>query len=188
MLNHANPALASGSNNGRTLVLLLPSSNPPPWTRMAAGNGPGPSGMCRSSSTGLPPGLAYSTSFLSTGAPVRVAAEAIARMRADLHMQGDSIRTGGDQHCRLAGIACEGTPDCHYGVKHGIRPVIEFNRDAQRTAGEGPVIITRLGEPALSVTGHAGAGRVRRLARNSKKPPCSHDWLPPHSCRPRGLI
>src|ERR1700733_15241197 len=83
MLNHANPALASGSNNGRTLVLLLPSSNPPPWTRMAAGNGPGPSGTCRSSSTGLPPGRADLTSLLSIGAPVKVAAQAIAKMKVE---------------------------------------------------------------------------------------------------------
>src|ERR1700679_1364362 len=108
MLNHANPALASGSNKGLTLVLLLPSSKPPPWTRMAAGNGPGPSGTCRSSSTGLPPGRAYSTSFLSIGAAGTVAAQAIARIRADFHMQADSIRTGGDAYCRLAGAVHKG--------------------------------------------------------------------------------
>src|ERR1017187_6231625 len=94
MLNQAKPASLSGSNSGRTLVLLLPSSNPPPWIRMAAANGPGPSGTCRSSSNGWPPGRAYSTSFLSRGAAARVAAQAIARMKAGVRMEDDCTRGG----------------------------------------------------------------------------------------------
>src|ERR1039457_5943433 len=94
MLNQAKPASLSGSNSGRTLVLLLPSSNPPPWIRMAAANGPGPSGTCRSSSNGWPTGRAYSTSFLSRGAAARVAAQAIARMKAGVRMEDDCIRGG----------------------------------------------------------------------------------------------
>src|ERR1039457_1256333 len=54
---------------------------------MAAGNGPGPSGTCRSRSTGLPPGRVYSTSFWSTAAADSVAAQAIARMEMDLRME-----------------------------------------------------------------------------------------------------
>src|ERR1022692_4763631 len=94
MLNQAKPASLSGSNSSRTLVLLLPSSNPPPWIRMAAANGPGPSGTCRSSSNGWPPGRAYSTSFLSRGAAARVAAQAIARMKAGVRMEDDCTRGG----------------------------------------------------------------------------------------------
>jgi len=43
MLNHANPALAGTSNSGWTLVLFAALVDPPPCTRMAAGNGPSPS-------------------------------------------------------------------------------------------------------------------------------------------------
>src|SRR5689334_19749867 len=77
MLNQAKPASASGWKSGRTLVLLLPSSNPPPCTRMAAGNGPAPSGTCRSSSNFLPPASPYATSLWSSGAPANTAAHAI---------------------------------------------------------------------------------------------------------------
>src|ERR1035441_3316026 len=94
MLNQAKPGRLDGAHSCRTLVLLLPSSNPPPWIRMAAANGPGPSGTCRSSSNGWPPGRAYSTSFLSRGAAARVAAQAIARMKAGVRMEDDCIRGG----------------------------------------------------------------------------------------------
>src|ERR1035441_9353646 len=94
MLNQAKPGRLDGAHSCRTLVLLLPSSNPPPWIRMAAANGPGPSGTCRSSSNGWPPGRAYSTSFLSRGAAARVAAQAIARMKAGVRMEDDCTRGG----------------------------------------------------------------------------------------------
>src|SRR5580658_8946313 len=88
MLNQAKPASVSGSNNGRTLVLLLTSSNPPPWIRMAAGNGPGPSGTCRSRSNGMLSGRPYSTSFLSKGAAASEAAQATARTKVVVRMEG----------------------------------------------------------------------------------------------------
>src|SRR5664280_2626001 len=55
--------------------------------RIAAGNGPGPSGTWRSRRMDFPPGRVNSTSFLSRGAPARVAAQAIASMRIDLRME-----------------------------------------------------------------------------------------------------
>src|ERR1700683_3115577 len=102
MLNQAKPASGRGSNNGRTLVLLLPSSNPPPWIRMAAANGPGPSGTCRSSSSALPPGRAYSTSFLSKGAAASAAAQARAGIMASLRMEEDCINAGGTRCASLS--------------------------------------------------------------------------------------
>src|ERR1035441_819830 len=90
MLNHTYPAPARTSERGRTLVLRLPSSKPPPCTRMAAGNGPGPSGTCRSRSTGLPPGRVNSTSLRSTGAADRVAREKT-RMKSDLRMNREIV-------------------------------------------------------------------------------------------------
>src|ERR1035441_8216026 len=53
---------------------------------MAAGNGPGPSGTCRSSSTGLPPGRGDAPAFFSPPAAVSVAAANIARTKIDLRI------------------------------------------------------------------------------------------------------
>jgi len=61
-------------------VARLPPSKPPPCTRMAAGNGPGPSGTCTSRRSGWPPGRPYSTPFSSTGASAMTAAQIVTRM------------------------------------------------------------------------------------------------------------
>src|SRR3954462_7884904 len=97
MLNQAMPALASTSKSGRTLVLRLPSSNPPPCTRIAAGKGPGPSGTCKSSSNGCPSGLPYSTAFCSIASAAKVIAQptAIARILLVTEKNCNSYR------CRL---------------------------------------------------------------------------------------
>src|SRR3954471_7603674 len=101
MLNQAKPALARGPNKGRTFVLLLPSSKPPPWTRIAAGKGPGPSGTCRSSRSGLPPGFPYSTSFLSMSAADKNGA-ATAKRSTNFRMEGNCISPG--QYVFLASV------------------------------------------------------------------------------------
>src|SRR5579871_867382 len=106
MLNQAKPALVRGSNRGRTLVLRLPSSKPPPWIRMAAGKGPGPSGTCRSRSWGWPLGRAYSTSFRSRGEAHKAAANRNAESKTDLPMERDcSAFMGGDNGCDNTGYA-----------------------------------------------------------------------------------
>src|SRR5262245_24851476 len=64
------------------LVARLPPSKPPPCTRIAAGNGPAPSGTCRFSSSAYPPGLPYSTPCRSTGPAASTAAHATVTMTA----------------------------------------------------------------------------------------------------------
>src|SRR5215471_15612039 len=81
MLNQAKPASASGWQVGDMLVARLPPSNPPPCTRIAAGNGPEPSGTCRSRSSAWPPGLPYSTPVRSSGGG-RIAAAAQITVRS----------------------------------------------------------------------------------------------------------
>src|ERR1700716_2175797 len=44
---------------------LSPATHPPPWTRMADGNGPAPSGTCASSVSRTPLTSAYTTSLSS---------------------------------------------------------------------------------------------------------------------------
>ena len=61
------PGVRQRLKRGDMFVARLPPSNPPPCTRIAAGNGPGPSGTCRSSSSACPPGRPYSTPFWSAG-------------------------------------------------------------------------------------------------------------------------
>src|ERR1035437_1622216 len=67
---------------------------------MAAGNGPGPSGTCRSRSKGLPPGRVYSTSLRSKSAAASVAKEKTRmksklRIGRDCNRQSDMDRPGG---------------------------------------------------------------------------------------------
>src|SRR3954468_8914206 len=65
MLNQANPASLSGLKIYLMNFCLSPATQPPPWTRMAAGNGPEPSGTCASRVREKPSGLANSMSLES---------------------------------------------------------------------------------------------------------------------------
>src|SRR4051812_21794075 len=124
MLNHAKPASASGWKVGAMLVPRLPPSKPPPCTRMAAGNGPGPSGTCRSRSNGWPPGLANSTPFWSAGASRRPVAQSAANITD--FMDGNCSSCASLRHlvCSVTNVSAEPEPpDSSEDHREDVRPV-----------------------------------------------------------------
>src|SRR5258708_6196603 len=79
MVNHAKPALPSGSKSGLMKLVLSPFVNPPPCTMMQVRNGPAPSGTHASSVRLTSPALANSMSVFSSARAVRV--DAVSKKR-----------------------------------------------------------------------------------------------------------